>query len=88
MTGSLRVADRAAVPSPCTDVCRIDAASGWCDGCMRTLDEIATWGSLDDDDKRAVWRQLPVRRAERASAAGNSASANSPAASASSGPSP
>jgi predicted Fe-S protein YdhL (DUF1289 family) len=32
---------------------------------MRTLEEIATWGTLDDDDKRAVWQQLPLRRAER-----------------------
>ena len=25
------------VPSPCTDVCRMDEASGWCEGCARTL---------------------------------------------------
>ena len=70
MTGTWRIADRAAVPSPCIDVCRIDAATGWCEGCLRTLDEIAGWGSLDDDNKRAVWRELPARRAERAMAAG------------------
>ena len=22
--------------------------SGWCEGCLRTIDEIAAWGSLDD----------------------------------------
>lgn len=69
MSGSLRVASLPVVPSPCTDVCRIDAASGWCEGCMRTLDEIAAWGSLDDDGRRAIWQQLPLRRAERESAA-------------------
>ncbi|HUD31901.1 MAG TPA: DUF1289 domain-containing protein, partial [Variovorax sp.] len=26
------------VPSPCISVCRIDAASGLCTGCLRTLD--------------------------------------------------
>ena len=52
-----------AVPSPCTQVCAIDAGTGWCAGCMRTVDEIAAWGSLDDDGKRAVWQQLPARRA-------------------------
>ena len=31
----------AAVPSPCIAVCRMDAATGWCEGCLRTLDEIA-----------------------------------------------
>ena len=52
----------AAVPSPCINVCRMDAASGWCEGCQRTLAEIAAWGGLDDAGKRAVWSQLPARR--------------------------
>lgn len=50
------------VPSPCTNVCRIDAASGYCEGCMRTLTEIAAWSGLDDQAKRAVWALLPERR--------------------------
>jgi predicted Fe-S protein YdhL (DUF1289 family) len=32
---------------------------------MRTIDEIAAWGSCDNAAKRAVWRRLPARRAER-----------------------
>ena len=62
MTGSLRVAGEASVPSPCTDVCRIDPASGLCEGCLRTIDEIAAWGSLDDGARREVWKRLPGRR--------------------------
>jgi len=50
------------VPSPCTNVCRINEATGWCEGCMRTLTEIAAWSSLDDEEKRAVWALLPPRR--------------------------
>lgn len=50
------------VPSPCTSVCRMHAPSGWCEGCLRTLDEIAAWAGLDDAGKRAVWQQLPLRR--------------------------
>jgi predicted Fe-S protein YdhL (DUF1289 family) len=50
------------VPSPCTNVCAIDAATGWCAGCMRTIDEIAAWGALDDKARRAVWKLLPARR--------------------------
>jgi len=57
------VAGDTRVPSPCIDVCRMDAASGWCEGCLRTLDEIAAWASLDDDAKRAVWAELERRRA-------------------------
>jgi uncharacterized protein len=52
----------APVPSPCTSVCRIDAASGWCEGCLRTLDEVAAWSVLDDAAKRAVWLELGRRR--------------------------
>ena len=52
----------APVASPCIDVCRMDEESGWCEGCLRTLDEIAGWSTLGDDAKRAVWAQLPHRR--------------------------
>ncbi len=50
------------VASPCTSVCRMDARTGWCEGCLRTLDEIASWSKLEDADKRAVWRLLDERR--------------------------
>ncbi len=50
------------VPSPCVSICRMDASSGWCEGCLRTIDEIAVWSVLDEDEKRAVWALLPQRR--------------------------
>jgi len=53
----------AAVPSPCISVCRIDPATRLCEGCHRTIDEIAHWGLLDDDEKLAVWADLNRRRA-------------------------
>ncbi len=53
-----------AVPSPCINVCRMDAATGWCEGCRRTLAEIAAWSGLDDGGKRAVLDALPARDAE------------------------
>lgn len=40
----------------------MDAATGWCEGCLRTLDEIAAWSQMADDGKRAVWLQLSQRR--------------------------
>lgn len=49
------------VPSPCTNVCRIDRRSGWCEGCRRTVDEITRWPMADDDARRAILAQLPDR---------------------------
>lgn len=53
------------VASPCRDVCRM-GAHGYCEGCFRTLDEIAGWASRSEDDKRAVWRALPQRAIDAA----------------------
>jgi uncharacterized protein len=50
------------VPSPCISVCRLDEATGLCIGCLRTLDEIAAWSTLDDAGKRAVWQAIATRR--------------------------
>ncbi len=53
----------APVASPCISVCRIDPATGCCEGCLRTIDEIANWTRYDDGEKRAVLAQLARRRA-------------------------
>ena len=39
----------------------MDAATGWCEGCFRTLDEIAAWGMQDNTARRAVWRLIEQR---------------------------
>lgn len=49
--------------SPCISVCRMDASSGLCEGCLRTLDEITQWGRASDSAKRAMWRALDERAA-------------------------
>jgi predicted Fe-S protein YdhL (DUF1289 family) len=51
-----------AVASPCTSVCRMSPDTGLCEGCLRTLDEIATWSRMENHEKRAVWLQLAQRR--------------------------
>ncbi|PCE25886.1 DUF1289 domain-containing protein [Paraburkholderia acidicola] len=56
--------DSASVPSPCIDVCRMNAATGWCEGCLRTIDEIAGWSSFDDTRKHAVWDAIEARHAQ------------------------
>jgi predicted Fe-S protein YdhL (DUF1289 family) len=53
------------VPSPCISVCRMDSATQLCEGCFRTLDEIAAWGRMADEDKREVWALIAQRIEEQ-----------------------
>lgn len=53
---------RAAVTSPCIGVCRMDAATGWCEGCLRTIDEIVAWAGASEAQRSAVMAELPARR--------------------------
>jgi predicted Fe-S protein YdhL (DUF1289 family) len=41
----------------------MNAATGYCNGCLRTIDEIAQWSALDDDQRRAVLARVAIRRA-------------------------
>lgn len=47
--------------SPCIDVCTIDPRSGFCDGCRRTMDEIAWWASYPTAERRRILDELPSR---------------------------
>ena len=50
------------VASPCISVCRIDAATGYCEGCLRSIDEIAGWATMSDERKLSVLEALSHRR--------------------------
>lgn len=50
------------IRSPCVSICVIDPATGWCEGCLRTLAEIGAWGRFSDAQRDAALRQLPARR--------------------------
>lgn len=50
------------IASPCNNICDIDRVSGLCAGCLRTLDEIAIWGSATDAQRQAILTQLPHRK--------------------------
>ncbi|MBD3220333.1 DUF1289 domain-containing protein [bacterium] len=53
------------MPTPCIGVCELEDRTGLCRGCQRTLTEIATWGQMDPDHRRAVLDELPRRRGGR-----------------------
>ena len=52
---------QAGLPSPCISLCRMDDATGFCEGCLRTLGEIAGWSCMQDEEKRSVWRAIELR---------------------------
>jgi predicted Fe-S protein YdhL (DUF1289 family) len=56
---------RGGVESPCIDVCKMNPDTRLCEGCFRTLEEIAAWSQLSADEKRAVLEKLRSRRASR-----------------------
>lgn len=50
------------IASPCVMVCTVDGASGLCLGCLRTLQEIATWSRMTDQGRADVMADLPGRK--------------------------
>ncbi|HEY8010827.1 MAG TPA: DUF1289 domain-containing protein [Rudaea sp.] len=47
--------------TPCIGICVLDA-SGFCQGCHRSIDEIARWGSLSDHERAQLMHHaLPLR---------------------------
>lgn len=53
---------REQVASPCTNLCAIDAASGMCRGCLRTLDEITIWGQATNEERLEILAAVARRK--------------------------
>jgi predicted Fe-S protein YdhL (DUF1289 family) len=56
------------IESPCIKVCTLDARSGHCLGCGRSVEEIARWSAMGDAERARVIAELPARFAGRAQA--------------------
>jgi hypothetical protein len=57
----LGVGDADDVKSPCINVCRMHPTRGYCEGCFRTIDEIAGWSQFSPNEKRRVLAALRDR---------------------------
>ncbi|TCR64842.1 DUF1289 domain-containing protein [Bosea sp. BK604] len=53
------------ISTPCIKICVIDPASSLCEGCGRTLQEIAQWAVLSETERLAIMAALPGRLAKR-----------------------
>jgi hypothetical protein len=60
------------IDTPCVKICTLDARSGMCLGCGRTVDEIARWIEMSAAERARIIAELPWRlaasHAERAHA--------------------
>lgn len=43
--------------SPCIDECRLE--NGYCTGCGRSREQIAVWGTLDEETRQEIMATLP-----------------------------
>ncbi|HJV26512.1 MAG TPA: DUF1289 domain-containing protein [Aromatoleum sp.] len=53
------------VASPCINICRMNGETGLCEGCFRTLDEIAGWSRQGDDERSRILALVAQRRSAR-----------------------
>ncbi|WP_048648812.1 DUF1289 domain-containing protein [Nitratireductor soli] len=51
----------AEIESPCILVCSIDMKTGYCFGCGRTREEIASWLTMQPGERHAVMEALAAR---------------------------
>jgi predicted Fe-S protein YdhL (DUF1289 family) len=49
------------IASPCIRICAVNPKTGFCDGCFRSLPEIAKWSRFSDEERDTITADLPVR---------------------------
>jgi uncharacterized protein len=51
--------------SPCVNICVMNEVTGMCTGCGRTRQEIASWSSITNTDRRRIMAELPRRMTQK-----------------------
>jgi uncharacterized protein len=49
------------IESPCVNICTLDARSGMCLDCGRSIDEIARWTAMSAAERASVMKELSSR---------------------------
>ena len=57
------------IQSPCVSICSVNPDTRHCEGCGRSLKEIARWSRMSDAERETVMAELPDRRAQLAAEA-------------------
>ena len=53
------------VESPCINVCSMNGATGYCNGCYRTIEEIQSWWDYTFEQKADVLKKTWTRQEAR-----------------------
>ena len=49
------------IKSPCINICKMNPQTKLCEGCKRTIEEIASWSMLTDEEKAIIIQELRLR---------------------------
>ncbi len=55
------------VQSPCIGVCSMNDATGFCHGCYRTTEEIASWWDMNPSVQKGLLKVLDERQSQSVS---------------------
>jgi uncharacterized protein len=58
------------IESPCIKICTLEARTGLCLGCGRTVDEIAAWSVMSAAERARIMNELAARLAALKPSAG------------------
>lgn len=50
------------IETPCRKVCKINKKNELCEGCFRTIEEIARWATYSSAQRLQIMRTLPSRK--------------------------
>lgn len=50
------------IQSPCIKICVIHPLERICTGCYRSIEEIGSWSSITDIDRKSIMLELPKRK--------------------------
>jgi hypothetical protein len=50
------------ISTPCKNICKFDKTDTYCIGCYRTINEIAKWMLLTEEDRKNIIMVLPERK--------------------------
>ncbi|MFM7084249.1 MAG: DUF1289 domain-containing protein [Hyphomicrobium sp.] len=56
------IPEQAQMDSPCVKVCLINAQTRLCEGCARTIEEIAAWSTYTHEERHVVLNKIIERK--------------------------